>query len=44
MLSMDPNFLLLEVYTTRNKEFVGLVEYSEISFEAHRLVECCCDL
>ena len=43
MFSTEPDVLLVE-YITRNEEFVGLVECSEISFEDQRLVECSCGL
>ena len=44
MFSMEPHFFLVEGYITRNEEFVGLVECSEISFEDQKLVESSCDL
>ena len=42
--SADLDHVLVEGFTTRNNEFVGIVECSEISFEDERLVEGCCDL
>ena len=38
MLSMYPDFVVVQGDITRNKEFVGLVACSEFLFEAQRLV------